>query len=106
MQLRAQNAGCHIACIAQKENLSDAVRLFKPDVVVDMARPDRDSLDSVRALHNEAPAPVVMFIDDDDQAFMQEAIEAGVTSYYVRSAYLRRSSQFSAWRSPRFDART
>jgi response regulator NasT len=68
----------------QGENLLDAVRRTSPDVViVDMARPDRDGLDSVRALNAQALLPVLMFIDEDDPHFMEEAIAAGVCSYHV-----------------------
>ncbi len=68
----------------QGENLLDAVRRASPDVViVDMARPDRDGLDSVRALNAQAALPVLMFVDEDDPLFMEEAIAAGVCSYHV-----------------------
>src|SRR5271165_670988 len=68
----------------QGENLLDAVRRTSPDVViVDMARPDRDGLDSVRALNAQALLPVLMFLDEDDPHFMEEAIAAGVCSYHV-----------------------
>ena len=66
------------------ENLLEAVHRSAPDVViVDMARPDRDGLDSVRALNAQTMLPVVMFIDEDDPQFMEEAIEAGVCSYHA-----------------------
>ena len=55
-----------------------------PDVIiVDMARPDRDALDDLRRVGADNPRPVVMFIDRDDRAFMEEAIAAGVSSYNV-----------------------
>jgi response regulator NasT len=66
------------------EPLTDAVRRERPDVViVDMARPDRDALDGIRRVASGDPRPVVMFIDEDDPAFMEAAIEAGVSSYNV-----------------------
>jgi two-component system, response regulator / RNA-binding antiterminator len=59
--------------------LADAVAALGPDVVlVDLARPDRDTLDSTRA-----PRPIVLFVDHDDPAFMAEAIGTGVLSYHV-----------------------
>lgn len=68
----------------QGENLLDAVRKASPDVViVDMGRPDRDGLDSVRSLNAATMLPVLMFIDEDDPHFMEEAIAAGVCSYHV-----------------------
>ena len=67
----------------------DAVRRTAPDVVVvDMSRADRDGLDSVRMLNVSQILPVLMFVDEDDEAFMEAAIEAGVTSYHVGSALL------------------
>jgi response regulator NasT len=44
-----------------------------------MTRPDRDALDGVRVLAH----PVVLFVDEDDHAFMEAAIAAGVSSYNV-----------------------
>lgn len=67
-------------------NLADLVAKLSPDVViVDMGLPDRDALDSVRAVTQRTPRPIVMFVDRDDPSFMEEAIEAGVSSYNVGS---------------------
>jgi response regulator NasT len=64
--------------------LSDAVTALAPDVVlVDMARPDRDALEGIRVVSSNAPRPIVLFVDQDDPAFMEEAISAGVSSYNV-----------------------
>ncbi|MDE8347570.1 MAG: response regulator, partial [Acidocella sp.] len=83
-QLRAQDDAFSVTLAGLGENLLDAVRRICPDVViVDMARPDRDGLDSVRALNARQMVPVLMFIDDDDPQFMEEAIAAGVSSYHV-----------------------
>lgn len=62
--------------------LVDAVRSVAPDVIiVDMSRPDRDSLESIREVSDRAPRPIVLFVDKDDASFMKDAIEAGVSSY-------------------------
>ena len=64
--------------------LTDAVAAFAPDVViVDMSRPDRDALDGVRHVTATDPRPIVLFVDQDDPVFMEEAIGAGVSSYNV-----------------------
>ena len=66
------------------EFLADAVAALAPDVVlVDMARPDRDALEGIRVVTSHAPRPIVLFVDEDDPAFMEEAISAGVSSYNV-----------------------
>ena len=71
------------------EPLRDAVARERPDVViVDMERPDRDALDGIRRVASDDPRPVVMFVDEDDPAFMEAAIEAGVSSYNVVGAAL------------------
>src|SRR4051794_14640238 len=66
------------------ESLTDAVAALAPDVVlVDMARPDRDALDGIRQVAVNNPRPIVLFVDEDDPAFMEAAIGAGVSSYNV-----------------------
>jgi response regulator NasT len=68
-------------------SLIDAVPALAPDVIiVDMARPDRDGLDDLRRVSTDNPRPVVMFVDRDDRAFMEDAIAAGVSSYNVVGA--------------------
>ncbi len=68
-------------------SLIDAVTAETPDVIiVDMARPDRDALDDLRRIGADNPRPVVVFVDRDDRAFMEEAIAAGVSSYNVVNA--------------------
>ena len=71
-----------IILLVPGQRLVDAVRAAGADVViVDMSRPDRDSLESIREVSDHAPRPIVLFVDKDDAAFMEEAIEAGVSSY-------------------------
>ena len=71
-------------------DLVDTVRRISPDlVVIDMALPDRDALEGVRALSANAPRPIVMFADKDDPAFVDEAIAAGVCSYNLSGVSTR-----------------
>lgn len=87
-QLRAAGA-TRTARPRAGESLLEAVARERPDVViVDMARPDRDALDGIRHVTRDEPRPVVMFVDRDDPAFMEAAIEAGVSSYNVVGAAL------------------
>jgi response regulator NasT len=66
------------------ELLADAVAALAPDIVlVDMARPDRDALEGIRVVTSSTPSTIVLFVDQDDAAFMEEAIRAGVSSYNV-----------------------
>jgi response regulator NasT len=83
-QLHVQDEAFSITLTAPDENLLDAVRRTQPDIViVDMERADRDGLESVRDLNSKSALPVIMFVDDEDPFFMEEAIAAGVTSYHV-----------------------
>lgn len=69
-------------------SLIEAVHQFYPDVVlVDMARADRDALDSVRALSVPAlERPIALFVDEDDVDLMETAFDTGVCSYNVLEA--------------------
>lgn len=65
---------------AQGADLAAIVARERPDlVIVDMALPDRDALEDIRAV--SATRPIVMFAGTDDPAFACEAIAAGVCSY-------------------------
>lgn len=80
----AKDTGIQALIAPADEPLADAVARLRPDVVlVDMSRPDRDALEGVRLLNRSQPHPVVLFVDQDDPAFMEEAIGAGVLSYNV-----------------------
>ncbi len=83
-QFKALDDSFVIILAAPGKNLLDAVRESNPDVViVDMTRPDRAGLDSMCSLNAVTRLPVLMFIDDDDPQFMEEAIAAGVCSYHA-----------------------
>ena len=85
----ALDGTAQVARIGPRESLLDGVRRAGADLVlVDMGRPDRDGLEGLQALRAHAPVPVVLFVDDDDPAFMHDAIAAGVSSYNVVGASL------------------
>ena len=78
----AADVGLSVVRLKAGESLVDAVATMVPDVVlVDMARPDRDALDGIRQVAALNARPVVLFVDEDDASFMEEAIIAGVSSY-------------------------
>jgi len=80
----AADPGVTILRLAPRESLLEAVAAHIPDVVLmDMRRPDRDALESLRQLSAQNPRPIVLFVDQDDPQFMEEAISAGVSSYNV-----------------------
>jgi response regulator NasT len=84
MQGLATDASVIVLRLHPGESLLDAVAEHAPDVVlVDMARPDRDALESLRLLSTQDPRPIALFVDQDDPEFMEAAIAAGVSSYNV-----------------------
>ncbi|MBW4034479.1 MAG: ANTAR domain-containing protein [Proteobacteria bacterium] len=85
-RLAVQAGAGRIRIAPPLENLALIVAAERPDIViVDMARADRDSLEHLRSIAAHQ-MPVMLFIDEDDPAFMEEAISAGVVSYHVNAA--------------------
>jgi response regulator NasT len=81
-RILAADAGLMVTRLERDQSLAEAVASVAPDVVlVDMARPDRDALDGIRQVAALNSWPVVLFVDQDDPHFMEEAITAGVSSY-------------------------
>jgi response regulator NasT len=69
-------------------DMAATVERERPDlVIIDMALPDRDALEDIRAV--SSASPVVMFAGTDDPAFAQEAIAAGVCSYNLSGVALQ-----------------
>lgn len=73
-----------VAVVTPSDDLQAAMRRHRPGlVIVDIDSPDRDTLDSMRALAGDGAHPVVMFVDESDEAATREAIRAGVSAYIV-----------------------
>lgn len=71
--------------VASGPDLAATVAQLVPDlVIVDMALPDRDALEDIRAV--SGAHPIVMFAGGDDPAFAEAAIAAGVCSYNLSGA--------------------
>ena len=64
--------------------LSRVVAELQPDVIIiDTLSPDRDTLEHIVAISQDAPRPIVMFSADDDTGKIREAVRAGVSAYVV-----------------------
>jgi len=75
-------SGAVILRMSAGGTLLDAVTAQDPDVIiVYMHRPERDRLDDLHRVGSDNTRPVVMLVDREDPAFMEEAIAVGVTSY-------------------------
>lgn len=81
--LEEQLSGSGFAEILHAQEGADLARIVKrakPDlIIIDMALPDRDTLEDIRTV--SSAHPIVVFAGCDDPAFAEEAIAAGVCSY-------------------------
>ncbi len=83
-----EEAGCLVvAQSTPSPTLARIVAESQPDVVIiDVASPDRDTLEGMRELDETQPRPVVLFSSEDDRGTIRKAIRAGVAAYVVRGA--------------------
>lgn len=79
------DAGYLVAArIPGADDLLERVRAHAPDmIIVDVTAPNRDMLEQMRSVSRERAQPIVMFVDETDEALAIEAVRAGVTSYVV-----------------------
>lgn len=79
------DAGYLVAArIPGADDLLERVRAHTPDmIIVDVTAPNRDMLEQMRSVSRERAQPIVMFVDETDEALAIEAVRAGVTSYIV-----------------------
>lgn len=80
----AENAVVTLATQIHGRPLLDLIARLQPDVIImDCLSPDRDTIESLRQVAQSNPKPIVMFVEEQGSAFMQEAIEAGVSAYVI-----------------------
>ncbi|MBF0093556.1 MAG: ANTAR domain-containing protein [Alphaproteobacteria bacterium] len=73
-----------VMTIRSMTNLVQRVQALAPDVVIiGLANPDRDTLESMFQVSREVRRPIAMFVDQSDGASITAAIEAGVSAYVV-----------------------
>lgn len=67
------------------ESTVNQVRELRPDLVLmDIRMPGMDGLTAAQSIHQEHVAPVVLLTAFGDQPLVEQAKEAGVTSYLVK----------------------
>ena len=60
------------------------IEQHRPDIIlIDLQSPGRDVLESLSVVNAHNPTPVVMFSEEEDPAFITEAVDAGVTAYLM-----------------------
>jgi two-component system, response regulator / RNA-binding antiterminator len=83
----SESGFAQILRVPERGDLGATVESTKPDlIIIDMALPDRDTLEDIRAV--SAAHPIVMFASSDDPAFAEEAIAAGICSYNLSGVAL------------------
>ena len=78
-------AGFIVLCrLPTTTGLLHQIEQHQPDMVlIDLQSPGRDVLESLSVLNNHNPKPVVMFTEKDDPAYIEAAVDAGVTAYLM-----------------------
>jgi response regulator NasT len=60
------------------------IEQHRPDVVlIDMKFPGRDILESLAVVNRHNPTPMVMFTEEDDPSYIQQAFHAGISTYLM-----------------------
>lgn len=80
-----------VHALAQTTGLARAVKTFDPDIVlIDIAHPDRDTLEALSLASDSRSRPVAMFVDQTDDDLTQAALSAGVSAYVVDGLTMNR----------------
>ncbi|GGA79198.1 two-component system response regulator [Neiella marina] len=75
-----------VANLPNASGLLHQIGLSMPDIVImELDSPDRDILESLSFVNNHHPIPVVMFSQQDNPDFMQQAVGAGVSAYMTQT---------------------
>jgi response regulator NasT len=73
-----------VLVIATSTTLERTLKQQNPDIVlIDLANPDRDTLEHLSLVSNARNRPVAMFVDHSDEVMTQAAIAAGLSAYVV-----------------------
>lgn len=81
--LRASGAEV-ISVISSTSALLFQIEQHRPDVVlIDIRFPGRDILESLAVVNRHNPTAMVMFAEEDDPGYIQQAFAAGVSTYLM-----------------------
>ncbi len=73
-----------VTVIATASQLDRTVQQQNPDIIlIDLANPDRDTLEHISLVSDPKARAVAMFVDHTDEAMTQAAIAAGLSAYVV-----------------------
>ena len=80
-----------VHALAQPIGLRHAIKKISPDIVlIDLANPDRDTLEHLSLVSGTWARPVAMFVDQTDDELTQAALSAGVSAYVVDGLQMNR----------------
>lgn len=80
-----------VHALGQISGLERAIRTHEPDIVlIDMANPDRDTLEHISLVSDTKARTVAMFVDQTDEDLTQAALNAGVSAYVVDGLQMNR----------------
>lgn len=81
----------NVRALAQVSSLQRIIKEFAPDIVlIDMANPDRDTLEHVIMVTDTQSRAVALFVDQTDEELTQAALGAGVSAYVVDGLQMHR----------------
>lgn len=73
-----------VTVVSELHGLVRRITEVAPDVIViDLENPNRDQLEHLLQMSRVIEKPIAMFVDQSDNAMMEQAIEAGVSAYVV-----------------------
>ena len=73
-----------VTLISKIADLGGVLKSQDPDIVlIDIANPDRDTLEHLCLISDAKSRPVAMFVDKSDEAMTQAALSAGLSAYVV-----------------------
>ncbi len=80
-----QSAGwSDVQAMTRVATLDRTVKAFAPDIVlIDLANPDRDTLEQITQATEASKRAVALFVDRTDDTLTQAALNAGVSAYVV-----------------------
>lgn len=80
-----------VTVLASAAAMERSLKQQDPDIIlIDLANPDRDTLEHVSLVSNAKSRPVAMFVDHSDETMTQAAISAGLSAYVVNGLQMDR----------------
>jgi response regulator NasT len=78
-----EKGGCEVVgrMTGNTDLVKEILRLAPDIIIVDLASPDRDTIEQMGTIALEQPKPVLMFCDEAEPDLVRRAIRSGVSAY-------------------------